>query len=340
MRGFCGTILTLAFTCSLGTAQESGKTTAGPARAASWPTGNAATVNGQPITELAVQRGLKRVPPAQQAEARQEILDYLVDNVLLDQYLQQLHVEVPPKEVDNRLEEIRNEIKRGGQTIENMLQELMLTEQELRGQLTAELRWEKFAERQANDKALHELFDKNPSMFDGSMVRARHILLSPPAGDAKAAEQAKLQLLRFKPQIEEATAKEVAKLPPGTDDATREKTRNRALEEAFAELARKESACPSKAKGGDLAWFRRVGNMVEPFANAAFALKPYQVSDVVVTKFGYHLILVTERRPGKPAQFDEIKDVVKDVYSDRLRDTMLAQLRAKARIVIAAPAKR
>jgi parvulin-like peptidyl-prolyl isomerase len=340
MRGFWGTVLTLVFTCLPCTAQEPGKAAVAPPQAAAWPTGNAATVNGQPITELAVQRGLKRVPPAQQAEARHEILDYLVDNVLLDQYLQQLHVDVPAKEVDSRLEEIRNEIKRGGQTFENTLQELMLTEPELRSQLTAELRWEKFAEGQANDKALHELFDQNPSMFDGSMLRARHVLLSPPPGDAKAAEQAKLQLVRFKQQIEEAAAKEVAKLPPGTDEATREKTRNRALEEAFAQLARKESACPSKEKGGDLAWFRRVGNMVEPFANAAFALKPYQVSDVVATKFGYHLILVTERRPGKPAQFEENKDVVKDVYFDRLRDHLLAQLRTKAQIVIAAPAKR
>jgi parvulin-like peptidyl-prolyl isomerase len=289
---------------------------------------------------MAVRRGLKRVPPAQQAEARKEILDFLVDNILLDQYLQQLHVEVPAKEVDNRLEEIRNEIKRGGQTFEDMLRELMLTEQELRSQLTAELRWEKFAEGQANDKALRELFEQNPSMFDGSMVRARHILLSPPAGDAKGAEQAKQQLLRFKQQIEEAAAKEVGKLPQGTDEATREKTRNHVLEEAFAELARKESACPSKEKGGDLAWFRRVGNMVEPFANAAFALKPYQMSDIVATKFGYHLILVTECRAGRPSPFDEVKEIVKDAYCDRLRDNTLAQLRAKAQIVIAAPGTR
>lgn len=340
MRGFWGTVLALAFTGLPCVAQEPGKTPARPAQAAAWPTGNAATVNGQPITELAVQRGLKRVPPAQQAEARAEILDYLVDNVLIDQYLQQLHIEVPAKEVENRLEEIRNEIKRGGQTFENTMQELMLTEQELRSQLAAELRWERFAEGQANDKALRELFDQNPSMFDGSMARARHILLSPPAGDAKAAEQAKLRLLGFKKQIEEAAAKELAKLPPGSDAATRDKTRNRALDEAFAEAARKESACPSKEKGGDLAWFRRVGNMVEPFANAAFALQPYQMSDVVATKFGYHLILVTERRPGKPVQFDEVRDVVKDVYSDRLRDHTLAQLRAKAQIVIAPPPKR
>src|SRR5262249_46612228 len=99
-------------------------------------------------------------------------------------------------------------------------------------------------------------------------------------------------------------------------------------------LAHKESACPSKEKGGDLAWFRRVGNMVEPFAKAAFALQPYQMSEIVATKFGYHLILVTDRRPGKETKFDEIKEVVKDAYCDRLREEMLGQLRSKAQIVI------
>jgi parvulin-like peptidyl-prolyl isomerase len=332
-------VLTLGIVCFAARAQEEGRGPATPAKATAAPTGTAATVNGQPITELAVQRGLKRVPPAHQAEARGEIIDYLVDNVLLDQYLQQLRIEVAPKDVDGRLEEIRGEIKRGGQTFETVMQELMLTEPELRNQLAAELRWEKFADTQATDKVLHELVDKAPDMFDGTMVRARHILLSPPAGDAQAAEQAKQQLLRIKQQVEEAAAQEIAKLPPSTDSAARDKARNTALESTFAELARKTSTCPSKEKGGDLAWFRRAGNMVEPFAQAAFALKPYQMSDVVATKFGYHLILVTDRRPGKAVKFEDVKDMVKDVYCDRLREDLLTQLRSKAQIVVLAQPK-
>ena len=339
MRGFCSIVLMLGISCLPLAAQEVGKTGAEPAKPAALPTGNAATVNGQPITELAVQRGLKRVPPAQQADARGEIIDYLVDNVLLDQYLQQLRIDVPAKAVDGRIDEIRAEIKRGGQTFENVMQELMLNEQELRAQIAAELRWEKFVEAQANDKVVRELFDKNADMFDGTMVRARHILLSPPTGDAKAAEQAKLQLMQFKQQILDAAAKEAAKLPPTIDNAAREKVRDRAIDDAFSELAGKTSACPSKEKGGDLAWFRRIGNMVEPFAKAAFALKPYQMSEVVATKFGYHLILVTDRRPGKEAKFDEVKDVAKDVFCDRLRENLLAQLRSKAQIVITAQPK-
>src|SRR5438874_7586468 len=180
MRAICGIAFVLVITCLPLAAQEPKST------------GNAATVNGQPITELAVQRGLKRVPPAQQAEARGEIIDYLVDNVLLDQYVRQFRMEITPKEVDSRMAEIQSEIKRGGQTLDTVMHELLLTEQDLREQLAAELRWEKFAETQANDKVLRELFDKNPEMFDGTMVRASHILLSPPPGDAKAAEQAKL----------------------------------------------------------------------------------------------------------------------------------------------------
>ena len=52
--------------------------------------------------------------------------------------------------------------------------------------------------------------------------------------------------------------------------------------------------------------------MVEPFAKAAFTLPPYKVSDVVTTQFGHHLILVTERKPGKAVKYEEIKEDVKE----------------------------
>ncbi len=61
----------------------------------------------------------------------------------------------------------------------------------------------------------------------------------------------------------------------------------------FAELARKNSDCPSGAEGGDLGQFPR-GAMVPEFDKAAFALEPGQVSDVIETAFGYHLIQRTE----------------------------------------------
>jgi len=176
-------------------------------------------------------------------------------------------------------------------------------------------------------------------MFDGTTMRARHILFSPPPGDAKAVEQAKAQLLAFKKQIEEEVVKGLAKLPTNTDNLEREKARTRLLEEAFATVAREKSACPSQAQGGDLGWFPRAGSMVEPFARTAFSLKPYQISDVVATQFGYHLILATDRRPGKEAKFEEVKEAVKDVYGEQLRDAICAQSRPRSKIVVNPPPK-
>ena len=75
-----------------------------------------------------------------------------------------------------------------------------------------------------------------------------------------------------------------------------------------------------------------MGAMVEPFAKAAFALKPYEISEPVATQFGSHLIVVTSRKPGVELDFDKVKDVVKDVYSGRLREAVIAQMKPKAKI--------
>ena len=76
--------------------------------------------------------------------------------------------------------------------------------------------------------------------------------------------------------------------------------------------------------------------MVEPFARTAFALKPYEMSDVVKSQFGCHLILVTDRKPGKEVKLEEVKDEVKEVYYDRLREAIIAQMKPKAKIEITA----
>lgn len=299
----------------------------------------AATVNGQAIPETAVQRGLQRVPRDKQAEVRPQILNYLIDQLLIDQYLQQLRIAVEAKDVDKRIEEMKGELKKNNQDFVKMLEEMKLTEAELREHIAADMRWDKYADDQATEKALKELFDSQKYLFDGSQVRARHILIAQAGDDAQAAEKAAADLRAVKQKIEQAVADGMAKLPANTDGLTREKKRQALLEEAFGAQAKEKSACPSKAQGGDVGYFQGVGFMVEPFSRAAFALKSYEVSDVVRTPFGCHLLLVTDRKAGRDVEYEEAKETVKEHYCTTLHDKISSDARKNAKIVILPAAK-
>jgi len=298
------------------------------------PTAVAAKVNGQPIYETAVQRGLERVPPAKRGQVRPELIGVLVDNLLIEQHLKQSGIKVEKKEVDQRVEEMRAALKKTGRSFEKMLAEIRVSEPELREHIAADLRWYKYASTQANDKALKELYEGNKDMFDGTTVRARHILLTPAANDPRAAATAETQLRAYKKQVEDQVTAGLAKLPASTDKLAREKARGNLAVEAFAAIAKEKSDCPTKSNGGDVGWFQKAGYMVAPFSQAAFALQPFQMSDIVKTQFGYHLILVTERKPGRAIKFEDVKEMAKEVYFDRLRDTLAAQVKARSKIVV------
>ena len=110
----------------------------------------------------------------------------------------------------------------------------------------------------------------------------------------------------------------------------RQKQLNRAADDAFSAAAREHSSCPTKRDGGDLGEFPRMGMMVEPFAKAAFALKPYTVSDPVQTQYGYHLILVTGKKAGEAVAFEKVKGAVAEVYGARLREAVVEKMKAAA----------
>lgn len=104
----------------------------------------------------------------------------------------------------------------------------------------------------------------------------------------------------------------------------------------FAALAREHSACPSKLRGGNLGFFRAQGQMEAEFSAAAFALRVGEISGVVETKAGYHIIKVTDRREAGPIPFDVAEAGVRYlVRSKKLREArsvLLEELRASARI--------
>lgn len=287
----------------------------------------AARVNGQAVPELSVYRGLMRVPAQRHDEARKDVLNHLIDNTIIDQYLIQLKIPVEVKEVEEHIEKVKKEASAEKQDFKQLLEKLMITEDELRTEMTGALRWDKFVLQQGPDKVLQVFFKSNLEMFNGSRMQAKHILL--PAG-----EDTPVRLGAIKKKIEDEVSLALFKLPANADAITREKERAKAIEKAFSAAAQKDSTCLSKKDGGDLGFFPRAGAMVEPFARAAFALKPYQMSGPVATEFGYHLILAVDYKPGKEVKFDDVKPFVQEVYGERLRDAVLISYKAKAKIEI------
>ncbi len=90
----------------------------------------------------------------------------------------------------------------------------------------------------------------------------------------------------------------------------------------FAELAKKYSDDGSKDQGGDLGWFTH-GQMVPEFDSVAFSLKPKELSGVVTSQFGYHIIQTLEKDPAKLKPFEEVKDeLAKEVRAQAVTDKM------------------
>lgn len=105
----------------------------------------------------------------------------------------------------------------------------------------------------------------------------------------------------------------------------------------FAQLAKQYSKDPSKEKGGDIGYFRR-GQLIPEFENACFALEVGNISDIVKTQFGYHIIRLTDRVEPRIRESTEVKDeIVRDLKGQAEREGfehLISNLRSKSRIKI------
>lgn len=103
----------------------------------------------------------------------------------------------------------------------------------------------------------------------------------------------------------------------------------------FAEEAEKNSDCPSGCEGGSLGWFGP-GMMVPEFDKVAFEMKKGEVSGVVTTQFGYHIIYKADEQPGGQQTLVDVHDQIKDLLRHEARgkavDAFVAELRDKAEI--------
>ena len=274
----------------------------------------AATVNGERImlSELVGRLNELGVAQDRREELAGNVLDGMIENVLLTQFLTAQSIPYDSKTVDSQIAEVKREYEKEGVKFQEALAQIGLTEQKLRAAVIAQVQWQNYLNRQVTDKQLAEYFTKYREYFDGTELRASHILVEiPTSADARtrAAAKAKIQKIR-------------TELTSGS---------------SFADAAKKYSDCPSKDQGGDVGWFNRRDKMVEPFARAAFALKGNEISDPVETEFGLHVIRVTGRKPGTHHSHNdaEVRAPLLLALGEELKNEITAKQFKSAKIEIA-----
>jgi len=299
----------------------------------------AVTVNGIDITEGEIEKLIKPQldmmarQSSNQAPAfveqlkkmlRQQAVDAMIVGRLLDEKVKEANIVVTEEQVIGRITEMasaqrppllfadfKNEIEKKYGSFDRVKQEVQ------RG-----LGYEEFMQTQwagkinVTEEDAKKYYDENPKQFETpEQVRASHILIKPDTADpnadpnlAKANAKAKIQgLLK---QIKE-----------GAD---------------FAEVAKANSDCPSAPQGGDLNFFPR-GRMTEPFEEVAFKLQIGQLSDIVETSYGYHIIKVTDHKDASTISFEQAKKSIINKLTQKKQTDFakeyIESLKAKAKIV-------
>jgi len=244
------------------------------------------------------------------------VLDGLIDQELLWQEAKDKKMLADEKRVSEEIAKIEKNYP-SKEEFMKVVKDNGLTEEGLKQFLTRQLSIQTVVEKDiastitVSDKEAHDFYASNPDKFKmPEQVHARHILVKvDPQADQATKDAAKKKI--------EGVQKEVK---GGAD---------------FGELAKNNSDCPSKQNGGDLGSFSR-GQMVKPFEDVAFAMKPGSISDVVETQFGYHIIKVEEHTqastvPEKDAT-ERIKGFLKGQKTNQAVMAHVKALRDKAKI--------
>ncbi len=288
------------------------------------PGDRVAAVNGAPISidefEAALQQALQPQAAAETDVAdgrlralRKEVLENLIGRRLAYQESRRLGIQVDSGLVDKEMERAAARFSRAADFTE-ALDGANLSRERLRMQFKQDIAIRLLLEEQVlqhvevNDRDLRAFYDNNPNLFKTpALVKASHIFIAAGPDSTREKRKEAVALLRA---IQAKLAQEIA----------------------FTELAIDYSQCPSSENGGDLGYFEKE-KMIKGFAEAAFALNPGEVSDIVRTGYGYHLIMVEDRKPKMKLAFEDIREKLRQnlkiekaardikVYLQTLRDS-------------------
>ncbi len=244
--------------------------------------------------------GGKQISDFQMAQMKNQALKSLIDRELLFQESKKKGIQVKSEAVSDQLKNIQQRYP-NKEEFKKLLNDRGLTESDLQAQIEHGMAIQKLIDEEVADKIkisdeeTKSYYDANPQLFQQpEQVKASHILIKV---DANATDAQKAEARKKIKEVQQ-------KVQKGED---------------FATLAKTYSEGPSGPRGGDLGYFRR-GQMVKPFEAAAFSLKLNETSDIVETRFGYHLIKIVGKKPAKKMTYAEVKDRL----NDRLKNQKMA----------------
>ena len=286
-----------------------------------------AKVNGESVTRTELEDYVRNlegqagspIPADQRDRIYRGVIDQLVGYKLLVQEAKARKVVVADADVDARIAEVKKQFPSEDLFMQTLIDRKMTVDQikadARRDMSIARLIEAEIAPRVAvKPGQVEEFYKSNPDKFlQPERVRASHILIAT-AENADAATKAQAK----------AKAQQVLKdVKAGKD---------------FATLARQHSQDPGSAvNGGDLGFFPQ-GQMVGPFNDAAFSLKPGATSDLVETQFGYHIIRVAEKQPARTVPLEEVRPRIEEFLQHQNRESetesFVKALRAKSKVEI------
>jgi parvulin-like peptidyl-prolyl isomerase len=288
-----------------------------------------AVVNGQEISKEAVGFELDRLVRFYMGHGmtmeevkenlpklEEKALDQAIGAKLLLDRAAQLDLPVTADELDQEVEKVVTQLG-GEENFKKALEAQKITEADFRRELEKGARVNRLVAQACahvadpTEEEVAAFYEAHRSEYvEEPQVHCQHILVKSEENDLPEAKSAAFEKIRA---IRE-------RIVEGGD---------------FAEEAKKHSDCPSGQEGGSLGWFGR-GMMVPEFDKVAFEMNKGEVSDIVTTQFGYHIIYKADEKGGAQLTLvdvhDQIKDLLRHEARGRAMDAFVADLREKAAI--------
>jgi foldase protein PrsA len=255
---------------------------------------------GESIWDMEIEKGKKY-----KDLFKDSVIEQMINTQILYEQAKKENLLPSKEDVDKQFKEFEKSIEENKAYKDNM-KKLGITNEDIKKEQEIGLSIENYKDNfkkvtKINDEEIKKYYEDNKKEFYEDKVRASHILISTVDENNKPLSEAKKEEAKKK-------AEDILKKSKSGEE--------------FSALAKEHSDDKvSAANGGDLDFFEK-GSMVPEFEAAAWGLKVGEISELVETQYGYHIIKVTDK-VQKQLTFDEVKDTVKDkLLGDKYTETI------------------